>query len=83
MIFGLIFLFGLVFGLILVAYEDGLPFGLYQRIRCKVGKCKFYIKVGKTKINKYYCLFCKKPRKFPVLKVIDGERKIGDNKFRR
>ena len=72
MIIGLIILFGLVFGLILIAYEDGLPFGLFYKIRCKIGKCRYYIVVGKTKINKYYCIICRKPRKFPDLKVVDG-----------
>jgi len=82
MIFGLVFLFGIVFGLILVAYDDGLPLGLYRRIQCKLGNCRYYIKVGKTKINKYYCIICRKPRSFPVLKVVDDD-KMGDNKFRR
>lgn len=81
-IFGLIFLFGSVFGLMLIAYEDHLPFALYRRLRCKFGRHQYYRKVWVTKINVYYCKFCKKPRKHPPLKIVDGGKKIGNNKFR-
>ena len=58
---------GLPMAVLLFAYEDGISFGLFKRLRCKMG----WHRMNK---NKYYCAFCKKPRKFPDLKVIEGEK---------
>lgn len=76
---GTIFIFGLVFFLLLFAYEDGIP--LYK-LRCKLGWHKIHGKIGKLKVHKYYCKYCKKPRKHPVLKMVDGGNKIGNDKFK-
>jgi hypothetical protein len=74
---GISFAFGIVGGIMLVAYEDGVAFGLYRRIKCKFGNHTH--KVGrKGHINLYYCARCKKPRNHPSLKVIDGGRKDWD-----
>jgi hypothetical protein len=81
-IIGLIFVFTTVFGLMLVAYDDGESFAIYKRIRCRLGYHSMYVKLGKIKRHRYYCRFCKKPREHPVLKVIDGGKKMVDNKFR-
>jgi hypothetical protein len=74
-------LFGIVFGMILIAYEDGVPLGRLKKILCRLNFHKFHFKTGKVKSHKYYCTFCKKPRKHPDLKVIDGGNKMGNNKY--
>lgn len=70
-------LFGLVLGMILIAWEDGVRAGQWKKLRCKLGwhKTKVY------KVNKYFCQYCRKPRKKPPLKVVDGGKKFGNNKF--
>lgn len=73
-------IFGLIFGIMLVAYDDGDPFALFKRLRCKLGWHKIHNKIGRLRVHLYYCKFCKKPRKYPTLKIIDGGNKIGDNK---
>lgn len=73
-------LFGVVFGLLLIAYEDGKPFGLYRRIKCKFGKHTFRIGF-RNRTNKYFCQQCKVPRKHPALKAIDGGNKVNNFKF--
>lgn len=70
--------FSIVLGLLLLAYEDGVPFGLIKRIRCKFGWHKRY----KKKAPRYYCGFCKEPKKHPELKVIDGGNKMGHSGFK-
>lgn len=77
---GLCLLITIVVCLMLIAYEDGIPFSLLNKLKCKLGYHNVYNRF--RKINIYYCKFCKKPRKHPELKVLDGGRKIGDNKFR-
>lgn len=79
---GLTFIFAMVIGLFLIAYEDGIPFSLFKKLRCKLGLHKIRNKIGQLKINVYYCRFCKKPRKHPELKVLDGGKKVFDTKFR-
>ncbi len=65
----------------MIAYEDNVPFGLFKRLRCITGYHKVRIKFGKLKIHKYYCQYCKEPRRHPALKVIDGGNKMGNNKY--
>lgn len=68
---GIIFLFGLFFGLMLIAYDDGVPFGVYRKVKCKLGVHTH--KVGfRKRTNKYYCQSCKAPRSHPALKSIKG-----------
>ena len=74
-------LFGMMGGMILIAYEDGVPQGRLKKILCLFNRHKFHLKIGKTKNNKYYCQWCKKPRTHPALKVVDGGYKIGNNKY--
>lgn len=74
-------IFGMVFGLMLVAYEDNVPFFMFNTLRCKLGWHKNYIKLAGIKIHKYYCLICKMPRKHPPLTVVDGGKKLGNNRF--
>ena len=76
MTLGLIILFGIVIGLFMVAYEDGIPLALFKKLCCRIGFHKMYIGFGRLKIRKYYCQWCKKPRKHPTLKVIDGGNKM-------
>jgi hypothetical protein len=82
MILGLILLFGMVMGLFMVAYEDNVPFALSKKLRCLIGWHKFRVKFGKLKIHKYYCKWCRKPRKHPPLKIIDGGNKIGYDRYK-
>lgn len=75
--------FGIVLGIMMVAYEDGVPFGLYRRIKCKFGKHTYNVGFRGT-IRKYYCARCKKARSHPKLEVIQGGKKewdIGNFKF--
>lgn len=77
----MVLLFGLVFGIMLVAYEDGVPFGLLKKIKCKMGKHAFrsgYVR----RMNRYFCKDCKSPRKHPALKAIDGGKRDFDNSFK-
>lgn len=78
---GLSALTGLVFGMILLAYEDDVPMGRLKKLLCLFNRHKFHLRVGKVKNHKYYCMWCKKPRKHPELKVIDGGNKMGNNKY--
>lgn len=78
---GAVLVGGIVFGLILIAYEDGLPVLFFKRLKCRFGYHSVYVRFGKTKINKYYCIVCKKPRTHPGLKIVDGGNKMGNNRF--
>lgn len=82
MILGLIIIAGIVFGLMLIAYDDGVPYSMARKLMCKLGRHKIHDKIGRLKIHKYYCEFCKKPRKHPVLKVVDGGNKMGNNRYK-
>jgi hypothetical protein len=77
MLFGLVVMFGIVLGIMLIAFDDGIPFALFHKLRCKAGWHKNRV----NKVNKYYCQFCKRPRKFPELKLIDGGNKMANNKY--
>lgn len=75
-----VMLFGLLMGILLVMYEDGVGMSLYKKLRCKLGKHKIKVKHGKLTINKYFCQYCKTPRKHPNLTAIDGGKKrLGGN----
>jgi len=74
-------LLSIIGGMILIAYEDGVPQGRLKKILCRFGRHKMYVGFGKVKVAKYYCQNCKVPREHPVLKVIDGGNKMGNNKF--
>lgn len=65
----LIFLCGIVLGIMLMCYEDGVKFGLAKRIKCKFGKHTFR---GYRNKHLYYCERCKTPRIHPSLKAIQG-----------
>jgi hypothetical protein len=73
--------FGIVIGMILISYEDGIPMARWKKLRCKLNWHERHLKVGKTKVQKYYCSFCKKPRKHPPMKIVDGGNKMGNNKY--
>lgn len=79
---GSIVLIGIVFGLMLLAYEDGVHFSLFRKLMCRFGWHRLFNSYGGMKIQKYYCQACGKGRKHPDLKVVDGGKKMGDNKFR-
>lgn len=75
-------LVGVILGIAMVAYEDGIAFGLYRRLKCKFGKHTW--KTGyRNRVNKYYCVRCKKARSHPKLEVVQGGKKwdIGGFKF--
>ena len=82
MILGFVFIFGVVSGLMLIAYDDGVPFAIIKRLKCRAGYHQMGDKVFGTKVRRYYCRHCKVPRKHPVLKLIDGGNKMKDNEFR-
>lgn len=79
---GLALLFGFILTIMLLAYDGGVPYAVLKKLRCKFGWHKIHDKISKVKVHKYYCKFCKKPRKHPELKAIDGGKKIIDTKFR-
>ncbi len=66
----------------MIAYEDHILFLIFDKLKCKMGKHKEFVKSGKLKIHKYYCQICGKGRKHPALKVVDGTNKKRDNKFK-
>ena len=72
---GVSLLFGIILGVMLTAYDDGEQFALYKKIRCKIGWHKIRTKLGQARVNSYYCQFCKKPRKHPTLKMVEGGKK--------
>lgn len=72
---------GILGGMILIAYEDGVPQGRLKKILCRLERHKWSVKVGKVKTAKYFCQHCKKRRSHPVLKVVDGGNKMGNNKY--
>jgi hypothetical protein len=80
-VLGAVLFVGVFFGLIFIAYEDGIPITLIKKIKCHFGYHSIYVRFGKAKINKYYCLVCKKPRNHPGLKIVDGGNKMSNNKF--
>jgi len=80
--FIILFLFFPIFFVILISYEDGVQFNLLKKLLCKFGLHKLKVKFGKLKINKYYCQYCKKPRKRPKLTMIDGSNKWYKNNYK-
>lgn len=75
---GLAAIFSIIMGLMLVAYEDGVSLSFYKKLRCKMGLHKRKV----FSMKKYYCQFCKQPRKHPNLKAIEGGNKMGLNEFK-
>jgi hypothetical protein len=63
---------------LILIYDNGVRFAIPKMLFCKMG----FHKMKSRKISKYYCQYCKRPRKHPDLKMIDGGKKIGNNKFR-
>jgi len=78
---GVTVLFGLILGLMLIAYEDNIPKANWKKLRCLLGWHQLTKKIGRIKIALYYCQNCKKARKFPDMKLIDGGRKLRNNRF--
>lgn len=76
MIIGLILIFAIVVGLIMVAYDDNIAFAIPKKLLCKMGRHKIRVKFGKIKINKWRCQYCKEARKHPELKVVNGGLKF-------
>jgi hypothetical protein len=79
---GIAALVGIILGMILIAYEDGVQFARWKKLRCKLGWHSIHTKIGRLKVHKYYCNFCRKPRKHPELKVVDGGNKLGNNQYK-
>jgi len=71
---GLVAIFGIVFGLMIVAYDDESVVHFYKKLRCGLGLHK--------RRARYYCQLCKKPRRHPPLKIIDGGNKMKSNTFK-
>lgn len=78
-IYAILFLLGIILGLMLIAYEDGVKYSLAKRIQCKLGKHTFY---GYYKKPLYYCQKCKTPRKHPSMKALKGGKKDIDNFYK-
>jgi len=72
--------FGLIMGLGIIVFEDNIKFSLTNKLRCKIGKHRF--KARFSKINRYYCQNCGKPRQHPRLKIVDGGNKIKQDDYR-
>lgn len=73
----LIALFGIVVFIMLLAFEDGVSFGLFKRLKCKFGRHTMTKGGGKTPA--YRCKYCNTARKH--LRVIDGGNKLGKFDF--
>lgn len=85
LILTIILLGGFVFGILLIAYDDGIPFGMYRKLMCKMNKHRYQVRFGfrRVKVNKYYCATCKKARSHPKLEIIEGgAKKIGDISYK-
>jgi hypothetical protein len=74
--------FGIILGLLLIAYENGISLGLLKKILCKLQIHNRKIRLNSETIRKYYCQWCGKARKHPPLKSIDGGKKWWDNDFK-
>ena len=79
-ILGAAFIVGILFAFILIVIEDGTVVTFLKKLGCRYGRHTSQVKIGSTKINKYYCEYCKAPRKHPDLKVLDGGNKKTDNR---
>lgn len=75
--FTLILLLGIM---VVLIFDGGAEVSVFRKIQCWLGKHNVYRKRGKVTINKYYCKYCKKPRKHPQLKILDGGNKMGQNR---
>lgn len=82
MVLGLVFLFGLILGLMLMVSEDGVSFVFAKKLMCRLGLHKIKVRIGRLRINKYYCQYCKRPRKHPDLKIVDGGNKVSSSDFK-
>jgi len=69
LLFALVFICGLVLSLILVLIDEGTLVKLVNKLKCKLGHHKMAVKIGRSKIQKYRCEYCKEPRKH--LKIVD------------
>lgn len=67
---------------ILIAFEDGVAFGLIRKMFCRLNRHKFHKKINRVKVKKYYCQYCKKEIDHPKLKMISGGNLIKENKFK-
>ena len=76
----LIFPFAIIIFIMLVAYEGGMPFSLWNKLNCRLGKHKFQTQFGK--VNLYFCRTCKKRRQFPVLELVVGAKEKKTKKRR-
>lgn len=54
-------------------------FQIKQRLNCRHNKHMFKDIKGK---NQYKCIHCKKPKSHPHLQIIDGGKKVFENKFK-
>ncbi len=68
--------FFIIFLLMLICWEGGMPFSIWNRFKCRTGKHKF--KNGKT--NLYFCRTCKKRKDFPVLELVVGKKQMKGRK---
>lgn len=75
-------LLAIILFIFLMIYEDGVPMNRWKKLRCWIGWHKNAIKLGKLKVHKYYCQFCKRPRKHPQMKLIDGGNKFKHNNYK-
>lgn len=75
-------LMAIIIFVILIAYNDGVSFGLIRKIMCKFDRHTTYRWINFKKKQTYYCQVCKKPRTHPLLKVVDGKDKKSDNHYK-
>ena len=78
----LVALFCVILLFIIIIQETGFGLTLLGKAMCRMGKHKMDIKIGRSKIRKYYCEHCKVARKHPELKSIDGGSSHTGGKFR-
>lgn len=60
----------------LVARQVEIQFRPFSQLKCKLG-------FHKREIRQYRCVYCKKPKKHPHLKYVEGGKKDLGIKFRQ
>lgn len=67
----------------MAAYDVFKLYKYVHKVLCKFGIHKMTRKIGGViKVRTYYCVYCKKPRNHPKLKVVEGDSKLWKNKYK-
>ena len=64
-----------------ILYQVEMKWRIIASLKCKLGIHKRTVKVLKIVVHKYYCIYCKEPKKGSKLTIIEGGRKYLDIKY--